>query len=124
MRTVTVLVNNPLGNPDTFDHMHKYRFVLFSIADILNGLSVLYCFHSMASLARKQRLSLSQQQTMSTGDNNHMRDSLNEILLNRMRQKNNRGSPMKKGSGRLGGGKRVLSSEKQLPPYMQRRMMH
>lgn len=71
MRTVTVLVNDPSGNPDAFDHMHKYRFVIFSVADIMSGLSVLYCFHSMASLARKQRISSSQQQTMSTGDNNN-----------------------------------------------------
>ena len=59
MRTVTVLVNDPIATPDAFDHMHKYRFVLFSVADILNGLSVLYCFHSMASLARKEQLTQS-----------------------------------------------------------------
>jgi hypothetical protein len=85
--------------------MHKYRFVLFSIADILNGLSVLYCFHSMASLARKQRLASSQQHmTSAGGETNNMRDSINEALLNRMRQKNNRVSPPKKmRSGVLGG---------------------
>jgi hypothetical protein len=94
MRTVTNLVNDSFGNQDAFDVLHKYRFVIFSIADILNGLSVLYCFHSMASLARKQRSQSSQEpQTMSTGGkNNNMRESINEMLINRMRKKNSRTS--------------------------------
>ena len=52
-----------------------------------------------------------------------MRDSLNEILLNRMRQKNHI-SPEKKGTFGKKRGKRNISNGKPLPPDKQRRMMH
>ncbi len=93
MRTVTVLVNDTIGNPDAFDVLHKYRFVIFSISDILNGLSVLYCFHSMASVARKHRSQSTNEPGMSTVENNNdMRESINEMLINRMRKKNSQSS--------------------------------
>ena len=125
MRTVTQLVNNDSGDPDAFDELHKYLFVIFSIADIFNGLSVLYCFHSMASLARKQRLTQSQQNMVSTGQSNNMRDSLNEILLNRMIKKN-RASHIKKRvySGVGASRKNALTTGRMLPPDKQRRVMH
>ncbi len=55
MRSISVLLgeDNLDGDTDIYDTVHKYRFLFFSTADILNGLSVLYCFHSMASLAQK-----------------------------------------------------------------------
>lgn len=73
MRTISVIINDPSGDADVFDVIHKYRFLIFSTADILNGLSVLYCFHSMASLARKQRfISMTQQETpQSTSETNN-----------------------------------------------------
>ena len=40
---------------DTFDMIHKNRFLLFSIVDLLNGLSVLYCFYCMADLSTNHK---------------------------------------------------------------------
>ena len=63
---------------------------------------------------------------MATDENNNIRDSLNEILLNRMIKKN-RASPMKKivyNGGVAGSGKNALTNGRQLQPDKQRRMMH
>jgi len=40
---------------DTFDLIHQNRFLLFSVVDLLNGLSVLYSFYCVAELSTNQR---------------------------------------------------------------------
>jgi uncharacterized protein (DUF2225 family) len=88
MRTITNL-KNPNDNYDFFDYFHKMRFLIFSIVDLLNGLSVLYCFHAMASLANRQRITSSSQNLVrETSDNpEKLRESINEMLINRMKMK-------------------------------------
>ena len=40
---------------DVFDIIHRNRFLLFSIVDLLNGLSVLYFFYCMADLSTNHK---------------------------------------------------------------------
>ncbi len=53
MRTISIMINPDSVDLDVFDVVHKHRFLLFSIVDILNGLSVLYCFFCVADLSKK-----------------------------------------------------------------------
>jgi hypothetical protein len=40
---------------DTFDMIHQNRFLLFSLVDLLNGLSVLYSFYCVADLSTNKK---------------------------------------------------------------------
>jgi hypothetical protein len=55
MRTISILATKEKEQDlDIFDLVHKHRFLLFSVVDILDGLSVLYCFYCMADLSTKK----------------------------------------------------------------------
>ena len=45
----------PTPDLETFDMIHQNRFLLFSLVDLLNGLSVLYCFYCVADLSTNHK---------------------------------------------------------------------
>ena len=54
-RTISIVTADDPHDKDIFDTAHEYRFFLFSTIDILNGLSILYCFHCMAECNQHRR---------------------------------------------------------------------
>lgn len=55
IRTIMQLTNdNDKEDLDNVHLLHKYRFLIYSIVDIMNGASILYAFYCMA-LSEKQR---------------------------------------------------------------------
>jgi hypothetical protein len=59
IRSISTITSSVYEAPDEFDAIHKYRFVVFSVVDILNGVSILYAFYVMglSSLSRKREAS-------------------------------------------------------------------
>ena len=45
----------PTPDLDTFDMIHQNRFLVFSLVDLVNGLSVLYCFYCVADLSTNHK---------------------------------------------------------------------
>jgi hypothetical protein len=56
MRTISIITEEE-GDKDILDSAHEYRFFLFSIMDVLNGLSILYSFYCMARTDENRRRS-------------------------------------------------------------------
>ena len=56
MRSISILTDDGdvPADKDVYDIAHDYRFFLFSIIDIFNGVSLLYCFHCMAVCNRQR----------------------------------------------------------------------
>jgi hypothetical protein len=57
MRTISIIttLDDTETDHDVFDLAHSYRFFLFSTVDILNGVSILYCFKCMADCDIERR---------------------------------------------------------------------
>ena len=45
----------PTRDQDIFEKIHQNRFLVFSLVDLLNGLSVLYCFFCVADLSTNHK---------------------------------------------------------------------
>lgn len=48
-------ITSQVNQSDEFDKIHKYRFVMFSVVDILNGVSILYAFYCMGLSSVKRK---------------------------------------------------------------------
>ena len=76
----------PTPDLDTFDMIHQNRFLLFSLVDLLNGLSVLYCFFCVADLSTNHKHTAKPISLKSQSSKSHLHKSSSTLNTLKLKQ--------------------------------------